>query len=112
MAAALPDEPVRMRRQGQDSVSTRLRELCLVVAGFSGLTLVIFYPMSAHLASLTYNPNNGDGQFSIWNVAWVARTLVVDPRHLFDANIFYPQDRKSTRLNSSHVSESRMPSSA
>ena len=25
---------------------------------------------------------------------------------------FWPQDRKSTRLNSSHVSESRMPSSA
>ena len=31
-----------------------------------------------------------DGQFSIWNVAWVARTVVVDWRHLFDANIFYP----------------------
>jgi len=23
-------------------------------------------------------------------VSWVARTLVVDPRHMFDANIFYP----------------------
>jgi hypothetical protein len=34
--------------------------------------------------------DNGDGQFSIWNVAWVARTLVVDPLHVFDANIFYP----------------------
>src|SRR6185503_3599455 len=34
--------------------------------------------------------DNGDGQLSIWNVAWVARTLVVDPRHVFDANIFYP----------------------
>jgi hypothetical protein len=34
--------------------------------------------------------DNGDGQFSIWNVAWVARTLVADPRHVFDANIFYP----------------------
>ena len=28
--------------------------------------------------------------FPIWNVAWVARTLVVDPLHVFDANIFYP----------------------
>ena len=34
--------------------------------------------------------DSGDGQFSIWNVAWVARTLVVDPRGLYDANIFYP----------------------
>src|SRR5262249_49599877 len=35
--------------------------------------------------------DNGDGQLSIWNVAWVARTLPVDPLHVFDANIFYPQ---------------------
>ena len=34
--------------------------------------------------------DNGDGQLSIWNVAWVARTLPIDPRHVFDANIFYP----------------------
>jgi hypothetical protein len=34
--------------------------------------------------------DNADGQFGIWNVAWVARTLVVDPLHVFDANIFYP----------------------
>jgi hypothetical protein len=27
---------------------------------------------------------------AIWNVAWVARTLVTDPLHVFDANIFYP----------------------
>ena len=34
--------------------------------------------------------NTGDGQFSIWNVAWVAHALIADPRHLYDANIFYP----------------------
>ncbi len=34
--------------------------------------------------------DNGDGKLSIWNVAWVARALVADPRHVFDANIFYP----------------------
>ena len=33
---------------------------------------------------------DADGQFSIWNIAWVARTIVVDPLHLFDANIFSP----------------------
>ena len=31
-----------------------------------------------------------DGLYSIWNVAWVARTIVTDPGSLFDANIFYP----------------------
>ena len=29
-----------------------------------------------------------------------------------DRTLWWPADRKSTRLNSSHVSESRMPSSA
>ncbi len=36
--------------------------------------------------------NTDDGRLSIWNVAWVADALIVDPRHLFDANIFYPAD--------------------
>ncbi len=34
--------------------------------------------------------DNADTRLLIWNVAWVARTLVVDPLHVFDANIFYP----------------------
>ena len=40
----------------------------------------------AHAGRLDTN----DGRFSVWNVAWVARTLVTDPRGLYDANIFYP----------------------
>ena len=31
-----------------------------------------------------------DGLYSIWNVAWVSRTIVTHPLSLFDANIFYP----------------------
>ena len=42
------------------------------------------------MRNLVRRVDNADGQFSIWNVAWVARTLVVDPLHVFDANIFYP----------------------
>jgi hypothetical protein len=34
--------------------------------------------------------DNADTRLIIWNVAWVARTMVIDPLHLFDANIFYP----------------------
>ena len=45
-----------------------------------------FVPQMAHVARI----DNGDGQFAIWNVAWVARALVLDPLHVFDANIFYP----------------------
>ena len=35
-------------------------------------------------------PASDDAQFSIWRLAWVAHQLPVDPRHLFDANIFHP----------------------
>jgi hypothetical protein len=35
-------------------------------------------------------PASDDVYFSIWRLAWVAHQLPEDPRHLFDANIFYP----------------------
>ena len=53
------------------------------------LTVALTYPLAFKIGSVG-RVDNGDGQFSIWNVAWVARTLVVDPLHVFDANIFYP----------------------
>ena len=53
------------------------------------LTVALTYPFAFNLGHVG-RVDNGDGQFSIWNVAWVARTLVADPRHVFDANIFYP----------------------
>ena len=36
--------------------------------------------------------NNADGLFSLWNVSWVARTTIADPKRLFDANIFFPHE--------------------
>lgn len=65
------------------------RELAAVVVGFGGLTVLLTFPIAFHLGTVG-RTDNLDGQFSIWNVAWVARTLVVDPLHVFDANIFYP----------------------
>jgi hypothetical protein len=64
-------------------------ELAVVVAAFGALTALLTSPLAFHLGTLG-RIDNGDGRFSIWNVAWVARTLVVDPLHIFDANIFYP----------------------
>ena len=66
-----------------------LRELALVALGFSVLTIGLTYPLALHPGTLG-RTDNADGQFAIWNVTWVARTIVVDPLHLFDANIFYP----------------------
>jgi hypothetical protein len=65
------------------------RELATVMLGFAVLTVVMTGPLAFHLGTLA-RIDNGDGQFSIWNVAWVARTLVVDPLHVYDANILYP----------------------
>lgn len=65
------------------------RELALVAAAAVTATVVLTYPLSVNPGTVG-RVNNGDGQLSIWNVAWVARTLVVDPLHVFDANIFHP----------------------
>src|SRR5437879_4834666 len=67
----------------------KLRELALVIAGATLLTIVMTWPLAAKMGHLG-RVDNGDGRFSIWNVAWVARTLIVDPVHVYDANIFYP----------------------
>lgn len=66
------------------------RELALVLVGFALLTAGMTFPLALHPGTLGYQVNYGDAQFSVWNVAWVARTLVVDPLHVLDANIFYP----------------------
>jgi hypothetical protein len=69
-------------------MSTR-REFALVLIGAAALTVALTYPVAFKLGHAA-RVDNADGQLSIWNVAWVARTLIVDPRHVFDANIFYP----------------------
>ena len=65
-------------------------ELLLVLLGFTAITIAFFHPMSLAPGAWVYRPDNGDGQFSIWNVAWVAHALLDDPRNLLNANIFYP----------------------
>src|SRR5262249_39844182 len=42
--------------------------------------------MPAHLS----RNDNADTVLNEWTLAWVAHQLPRDPRHLFDANIFYP----------------------
>jgi len=66
-----------------------VKECGLVLLASALLTAALTYPMVFKLGHVG-RIDNGDGQLSIWNVAWVARTLVVDPLHVFDANIFYP----------------------
>jgi hypothetical protein len=65
------------------------RELAIVVLGFGAVTVALTWPLIQHVGSAG-RTDNGDGRISIWNVAWVARAMVRDPMHVFDANIFYP----------------------
>jgi len=65
------------------------REAVLVLL-FAVLTAVAMtHPLAWELGS-GGRVDAGDGRFAIWNVNWVARTLVADPTALLDANIFYP----------------------
>ncbi|PYR24546.1 MAG: hypothetical protein DMF98_15075 [Acidobacteria bacterium] len=65
------------------------RELTLVVIVSGLLTVAMTYPLAFKLGTVG-RVDNGDGLMAIWNVAWVARSLITDPLHVFDANIFYP----------------------
>ena len=67
----------------------RGREAVAVWLAGLALAVLMTWPLAAGLGRLG-RTTGADGQFSLWNVAWVARTLVVDPAKLFDANIFYP----------------------
>ena len=67
----------------------RVRETASVWLAGVALALLMTWPLAAGLGRLG-RTTGADGQFSLWNVAWVARTLVAHPAGLFNANIFYP----------------------
>ncbi len=74
--------------------TVRAREWLAVAALAVALTIVMTWPLASGLGHLGRTRDiDADGQYSIWNVAWVARTLVEDPGHLFDANIYSPHKR-------------------
>jgi hypothetical protein len=54
-----------------------------------GLAVLLTYPVAFKLADAG-RVDTFDGDFAIWNVAWVARALVREPLGVYDANIFHP----------------------
>lgn len=69
----------------------RPREFFIVSLAGLALAVVLTWPLASNLGGLGRTLDvDADGQFAIWNVAWVARTIVADPLRLFDANIFHP----------------------
>ena len=55
--------------------------------GLLGVTATVLHQQVADFHAV---PDRGDPLFSMWRMAWVRHQILADPRHLFDANIFYP----------------------
>ena len=64
-----------------------IREFAWALAALVVVTLTALQQQTRDLYAV---PDRGDPLFSMWRMAWVRHQLVADPRHLFDANIFYP----------------------
>jgi hypothetical protein len=69
-------------------MSERSRHAIVAAVGLGVALIVLLHGQIRHL---DYVPDVGDPLFSIWRIGWVNHQLVADPRHLFDANIFYPE---------------------
>jgi hypothetical protein len=65
------------------------REFTLALLVGLGLIVVLTWPLVPGLLHWG-RIDSGDGRYSIWNVGWIDHALLTDPRHLLDANIFYP----------------------
>ena len=75
--------------QAPPGTMSRARERALVITAALALAIVMTWPLATGLERLG-RTTSADWQVSLWTVNWVARTIVVDPTHLYDANIFYP----------------------
>ena len=69
-------------------MSERGRHAIVAAVGL-GIALIVL--LHTQLFHLDYVPDVGDPLFSVWRIGWVNHQLATDPRHLFDANIFYPE---------------------
>lgn len=77
--------------EGHEALTRRV--LSGAIAGCAAvlMAIVMTWPLASDFGNLgRVDPDNADGMYAVWNVSWVARTLVEEPRQLFAANIFHP----------------------
>jgi hypothetical protein len=65
------------------------------------LAIAMTWPMAGKF-DRSARLNFGDGEWSVWNVTWVAHALTTDPAALFQANIFHP-DRDTLAYSEANV---------
>lgn len=73
---------------GSPGPPTRREAIAVTIAAIV-LTVYFTWPLALDPAGMG-RLRLGDGQFSVWNVAWVAHAIVTPDTALFDANIFHP----------------------
>jgi hypothetical protein len=64
------------------------RRAVIASLGIAAALAILLHDQLRHPYSV---PDFGDPLFSMWRIGWVLHQLAVDPSHLFDANIFYPE---------------------
>lgn len=69
---------------------TAVRPAAIGLAIFAAAAILQTWPLATNPAHLSRN-DNPDTMLNEWAIAWVAHELPRSPRHLFDANIFYPE---------------------
>jgi hypothetical protein len=71
-------------------LSRRLARAGIACATALCAAVVMTWPLATGMSRLA-RTTSADGMYAVWNVAWVARTLVEEPGQLFHANIFHPE---------------------
>lgn len=72
-----------------DTIAGHALRAAAVCAAALAVAVVMTWPLASGFGRLG-RTTTMDGLYSIWNISWVARTIVADPLHLLDANIFFP----------------------
>ncbi len=66
-----------------------IRELLAATLVFLALTALVTWPQVLQLSRGV--TDFGDPLHFSWTLGWIAHAVVAEPRHLFDANIFFPE---------------------
>ena len=90
---------IRTVSEARRSIDTAWSRLA-VLALFALLSVAHTWPLATAPGRLSRN-DNADAALNEWTVAWVAHQALSDPRHLFDANIFFPD--RNTLAYSDHL---------